>query len=85
MIRAYVNRQGGARGPVIVELWQEGERTTRTFCQRVTFKGKVELKSVFGEGPGFVGFGGAIHTWVESDADRVAAMEGVTHTEGKPR
>jgi hypothetical protein len=86
VIRAYVNRMGNGRGPVVVELWQDGERKARTFCQHVRFPHSVhvELKSVYAlpQGGGFQGYGGPVHTWVQADTDAVAGMDGVTHAEG---
>lgn len=83
MIRAYVNRSDPRRGPVIVELWDnDGKRWARTWCEKVQFAGETSMVSVKPhQGMGFMGWGGPIHTWVESDADTVAAFVGVTHTE----
>lgn len=88
MIRAYVNRKGDGKGPVVVELWQDGELRARTFCQEVEFADdETRLVSVYGGSAtgrkGFQGHGGPVHTWVESNLDHVSGMLGVTHHEGK--
>lgn len=82
MIRAYVNRNDPRRGPIVVELWRNGQRLARSFCGTVIFEGQTRLVSTKGTGAGFQGYGGMVHTWAESDADAVSAMTGVTHTEG---